>query len=159
MTSLAERLREAGYVTGFLSNSPVIDLPVFSGHVTGALEDRALFDINTRRVNLTLNVTSRPDFAFFLGFDFAFHVAHDDHDPGLNVRDDMRGGADDKRIFRDDLALENAVHAHRSLERNHALELGSLSQERADAFFVIFIVSGHLSPPAGRSTAQPKPPL
>ena len=27
MTTLAERLLEAGYVTGFLSNSPVIDLP------------------------------------------------------------------------------------------------------------------------------------
>ena len=30
MTTLAERLQEAGYVTGFLSNSPVIDLPGFT---------------------------------------------------------------------------------------------------------------------------------
>ena len=51
----------------------------------------------------------------------------------------MRSGADDKRIFRDDLALENAVHAAVGSDESCVVPLGEIesrvihAQRREDA--------------------------
>src|SRR5262249_50625797 len=101
-------------------------------HAAGALEERALFDPEHRRVNLRRHARPRMDLDALAREDRAFEgsVDRDALDPDLRV--DLGGSADYQLPSRRDLPIEPSIDPEGLLEGQLALQVASLVEKSVE---------------------------
>src|SRR5205823_2743243 len=94
-------------------------------HHAVALKDRALFDHERRSVDVAVDLSVAVNLDALRGDDFSDGRSADRDATDQDVALDRRALADDQFIFRNDLAVETAVDAHRVFEFQLAFEHGA----------------------------------